>query len=67
MKGKRTRLDVEAIGKTDTGEVENVIPISVFRRLYPAMFESTRKHWKSDCDWTTLTVYGSATIKEFEV
>ena len=44
------------------------MPISVFRRLCPAVFDFTGKAVeKFDFDWTKLIAYGSATIKQIGV
>ena len=45
--------------KIDTGAGANMMPIYVFRKLHPAMFNSSGKTLKKlDADWTTLTTYG---------
>ena len=43
MKGSRKGSNVEVRYKIDTGAGENVIHISVFKRLCAAMFDSTGK------------------------
>ena len=46
----------------------NVMPISLFRRLYPALYESTGKALENfNSDLTSLTAYGGATIQQFGI
>ena len=41
------------------------MPIYVFRKLCPAMFDSSDKALKKfDADWTTLTAYGGSKIRQ---
>ena len=59
---------IEVKCKIDTGAGASIMPIYVFRKLCPAMFDSSGKALKKlDADWTTLTAYGGSRIRQFGV
>ena len=52
--GKINGLPIEVKCKIDTGPGANVMPIYVFRKLCPTMFDPSGKVLKKfDADWTT--------------
>ena len=56
--GKSNEPSIELKCKIDTGSGANVMPAYVFKKLCPAMFDSSAKALrKSDTDWTILTAY----------
>ena len=61
-------LSIEVKCKIDIGADANIIPMYVFRKLCPAMFDSSGKGVKKlDGDWTTLTAYVGSKTKHFGV
>ena len=66
--GKITGLAIETKCKIDTGEATNVMPISNFRKLCPAMFDANGNALdKFSKEWTTLRAYGGGIIKHFGI
>ena len=66
--GNKTGSNVKARCKIDIGICANVVPYSILRSLCLAMLDSTGNILKKlDSEWTNLTAYGSATIKQFGV
>ena len=62
--GKIRGPPIEVKFKIDTGAGANILPIYVFRKLCPAMFDSSGKALKKlDEDWTTLTAYRGNKMK----
>ena len=56
--GKIEVPPIEVKCKIDTGAGSNIMPLYVFRKLCPAMFDSSGKALKKlNADWTTLTAY----------
>ena len=54
--GKINEPPIEVKCKMDTGAGAYIMPIYVFRKLCPAMFDSSGKALRMlDADWTTLT------------
>ena len=52
--------------KIDTGAAANVMPISTFRKLCPAMFDANGNALdKFSKEWTTLRACGGGIIKQF--
>ena len=67
IKDNRTRPN-EVRCKFDTAAGAHVKPISVFRRLCPAVFDFTEKSLeKLDSDWNSPLTHGATTIKQFEL
>ena len=66
--GKISGPHIEVKCKMDASAGANIMPIYVFRKLCPAMFDSSGKALKKlDADWTTLTAYGGSKIRQFGV
>ena len=64
--GKINGPCIEVNCKIDTGAGANIMLIYVFRKLCPAMFDSSGKALKKlNADWTTLTAYGGSKIRQF--
>ena len=64
--GKITGLAIETTCKIDKGTATNVMPISTFRKLFPAMFDANGNTLeKFSKGWTTLRAYGSGSNKQF--
>ena len=63
--GKITGLAIETKCKIDTSADANVMPISTFRKLFPAMFDTNGNAFdKFSKEWTTLRAYGGDIIKQ---
>ena len=68
IEGKVIGPAIYAKHKINIDASSNVMPISTFRKLCPAMFDSSGKPLeKLSADWTTLTAYGGGIIKQLEV
>ena len=66
--GKTIGAPIDVKCKIDTGAGANVMPVSIFRKLCPDMFDAKGKALeKFNGDWTTLTAYGGGIIKQFGV
>ena len=64
--GKITGPAIKITYKIDTGRAANVMPISTFRKLCPAMFDANGDALdKFSKEWTTLRAYGGGIIKPF--
>ena len=64
--GKITAPAIETKCKIDTGTAVNVMPISTFRKLCPAMFDANGNALdKFSKEWTTVRAYGGGIIKQF--
>ena len=64
--GKITGPAIETKCKIDTGTAANVMPISTFRKLCPAMFDANGNGLdKFSKEWTTLRGYGGGIMKQF--
>ena len=66
--GKISEPCIKVKCKIDTGTGANIMPIYVFRKLGPPMFDSSGKGLKKvDAGWTTLTAYETSKIRQFWV
>ena len=63
--GTITGPAIETKCKIDTGAATNVMPISTFRKLCPAMFDAGNVLNKFSKEWTTLRPCGGGIIKQF--
>ena len=64
--GKITGLAIETKCKIETGTAVNVMPISSFRKLFPAMFDANGNALdKFSKEQTILRAYGGGIVKQF--
>ena len=64
--GKITGPAIETKCRIDTGAATNVMPMSTFRKLCPAMFNANRNALNTfSKEWTTLRAYEGGIIKQF--